>query len=85
MNLVISSTFHKSMVKIAAKNPRLKKQITKTLKLLLVAPDHPSLRLHKLSNRQDYSISVNMSIRILVRFVDENIYLLAIGTHGQVY
>lgn len=85
MNLIVSSVFHKGMIKLSAKNPKIKKQIIKTLNLISVDPTYPSLRLHKLSNRGDYSVSVNMSLRIIIRFVGENIYLLQIGSHDEVY
>jgi len=85
MNLIVSRSFHKDLLKLSAKNAKLQKQISKTLGLLTTAPTHPSLRLHKLSNRGDYSVSVNMSIRITLRFVGEDVYLLQIGTHEQVY
>ncbi len=85
MNLVISSHFHKDLSKITNKNFKLKRQVAKTLEFLLNSPHHPSLRLHKLSNKGDYSISVNMSLRIIFRQDDENIYLLKIGSHDEVY
>lgn len=85
MNLIVSSRFHKDLAKLARKNTNLKKQISKTLELLLNSPSYPSLRLHKLSNHGDYSISVNMSIRIIFRQCGTNIYLLRIGSHEEVY
>lgn len=85
MSLVLSTAFQKEMLKLATKNPQLKKQLAKTLKLLAASPTHPSLRLHKLSHRRDFSVSVNMSIRIIFRFVGADVYLLSIGTHDQVY
>jgi len=85
MKLVVSAHFHKSLIKLSVKNSKLKKQISKTLKLLTTSPHHPSLRLHKLSSKNDYSVSVNMSIRIILRFVGEDIYLLEIGSHDEVY
>jgi len=85
MKLIISSRFHKDLAKLASKNTKLKKQISKTLELLLDSPTYPSLRLHKLSNHGDYSVSVNMSIRIIFRQYGANIFLLRIGSHEEVY
>lgn len=45
----------------------------------------PSLRLHKLSGQVTYSISVTMSIRMIVVFRGDDIHLLRIGTHEDVY
>lgn len=48
-------------------------------------PNHPSLRLHKLSGESVYSISVTMSIRMVVAFRGDDIHLLRIGTHEDAY
>ncbi|MEK7457951.1 MAG: hypothetical protein AAB612_00470 [Patescibacteria group bacterium] len=45
----------------------------------------PSLRLHRLSGQSVYSISVTMSIRMIVAFRGDDIHLLRIGTHEDVY
>jgi mRNA-degrading endonuclease YafQ of YafQ-DinJ toxin-antitoxin module len=60
-------------------------QVTKTLVLLGVNLLYPSLRLHKLSGTQNYSVSVNMSIRIIFHKDQDYLYLLRIGTHEEVY
>ena len=41
-------------------NKLMEKQITKTLVLFSQNPNHPSIRLHKLSNQNIWSISVNI-------------------------
>lgn len=46
---------------------------------------HPSLRWHKLEGSRYYSISVDMSVRIIVAIDEDEIYLLRIGKHEEVY
>ena len=48
-------------------------------------PPPPSLRLHRLSGQSVYSISVTMSIRMIVAFRGDDIHLLRVGTHEDVY
>ena len=71
------------------KHPELLRQYEKTLKLLEVNPNHPSLRLHELKGKLKglYSVSINMSYRIVINFIitDQDIILINIGSHEQVY
>jgi mRNA-degrading endonuclease YafQ of YafQ-DinJ toxin-antitoxin module len=64
-------------------------QYEKTLRLLELDPFHPSLRTHKLEGRlQDlFSVSINMSYRIVLEMEinDEEIILINIGSHDQIY
>ena len=46
---------------------------------------HPSLRLHKLSNMEFYSVSVDMKIRIVFRLDKDKMFLIRIGNHDEVY
>jgi len=85
MNLVPSARFIADAAKLEKKNRELKEDIRKTLYHLQINPGHPSLRLHKLSGQKAYAISVTMSIRIVFTRVEDNIYLLRIGTHEEVY
>jgi addiction module RelE/StbE family toxin len=87
--LVYSDNFLKKAKKLIKKNPPIKNKVYKTFELLENNPFHPSLRLHKLKgNLKDYySISIDMSYRIIIDFVikDNEIILLDIGTHDDVY
>lgn len=71
------------------KHVELIPQYEKTLKLLEINPNHPSLRLHKLHGKLSelYSVSINISYRISIYFLfDENkIIPVDIGTHDEVY
>lgn len=61
----------------------------KTLKLLETNPYHPSLRLHSLKGKFQgkYSVSITMNYRIILTFgvKDEEIVLIDIGSHDEVY
>ncbi len=52
-------------------------------------PHHPSLRLHKLKGELSdfYSVSINMKYRILLDFIirDDQIILIDIGSHQELY
>ena len=85
MNLIPSLRFHRDLGKLEKKNERLKKAIAKTMSRLQDNPSHPSLRLHKVSGRAVYSISVTMSIRMIIAFRGDDVHLLRIGTHEEVY
>ena len=84
MILYPSRQFQKDL-KNLLRDSKYKTKIKKCLYLLQTNPRHPSLRLYKLSGNQNYSISVDMSIRIIVNIDNQNVYLLRIGSHQLVY
>lgn len=71
------------------KHPEVHSQYHKTLQLLELNPHHPSLRLHGLQGRLSglSSVSINMSYRIVLSLVirENDIILVDIGNHDQVY
>lgn len=87
MRLKISRTLQEDLAKIAKKNKDLIELINKKLKIFLENPQHPSLRIHKLKGKQNdsWSLSINMSIRMLYFINDDVYYFYDIGTHDQVY
>ncbi len=85
MNLIPSLRFYRDLGKLEKKNERLKEAIKKQMGRLQNNPTHPSLRLHRLSGQSVYSISVTMSIRMIVAFRGDDIHLLRVGTHEDVY
>lgn len=82
--IYLTNSFDADLKKITSKNPKIKGKIEKTLVLLAEDPDHPSLRLHKVSRGQ-FSVSVDMKIRIIIGIEGSKIILLAIGSHDEVY
>jgi mRNA-degrading endonuclease YafQ of YafQ-DinJ toxin-antitoxin module len=83
--LVLTSKFQKQIARLVRGNRGLKIQLSKTFKLLNSDFDHPSLRSHKLSGTDNWSISVNQSIRIILHWEKDKLYLLEIGKHEDVY
>ena len=64
-------------------------QYRKTLELLEINPRHPSLRLHPLKGKLAglHSVSINIGYRISLEMVisEQEIILINIGTHDEVY
>jgi len=85
MDLITSSKFNSDLQKFLKKNPNYKIKVKKCLILLITNIYHPSLRLHKLIGKENYSISVDMKIRIIIHIDENKIFLLRIGNHQQVY
>ena len=92
-NLVWSAGFVRKFKRLVKKNPQLRIQIEKTLELLTEDPFNSSLRTHKLKGDLDgvWSCSIDYDNRILFEFVidsdsaEEEIFLLALGSHDDVY
>ena len=88
-NLLFPESYNKRARKFLRKHPEIKNQYQKTLELLEVDPYHPSLRLHSLEGRLKglSSVSINMSYRIVLEMVisDDEIILINVGNHDQVY
>ena len=86
MEIKFSNKYYSSLDKFLKKHPQYAILIRNRLKLLKNSPNHPSLRLHKLSNREDeYAISIDYSIRIIFSREKDVCYLLEIGSHDDVY
>ena len=85
MSLIPSLRFTRDLEQLEKKNERLKEAIGKTMGRLQGDPNHPSLRLHKLSGQSVYSVSVTMSVRMIIALRGDDIHLLRIGTHEDVY
>ena len=87
--LVITESYLKRARKFFAKHPQVLQQYEKMLQLLCINPQHPSLRLHKLSGRLKglFSVSINISYRVVINFIIRNdqIVLIDIGSHDEVY
>ena len=92
-NLVWSASFARAFRRGAAKRPRLRARAERALRQLAEDPFQPSLRSHKLRGRLAgvWACTVDYDNRILFELVDdpesgdEEIHLLTIGTHDEVY
>ena len=87
----ISPKCKKILVKLKKKNGPLFNKFEKQLFIFCENPNHPSLRLHKLRgmNLDIWSISVDMSYRLLFRYRQVNQEKIAVfftaGRHEDVY
>lgn len=85
----ITDIFTKKADKFLKRHPNLKQKYHKAVKQLEADPFHPGLRLHKLSGNLDglYSVSLDLQYRITLELiiVEQQIILLTIGGHDEVY
>jgi addiction module RelE/StbE family toxin len=92
-NLVWSSNFVRAFKRLIRKNPELRSQIEQVLQQLAEDPFHPNLHSHKLKGDLSgiWSCSIDYSNRVLFEFVtnpdsgEEEIFLLTLGSHDEVY
>ena len=87
--LVFTEGYNKRASKWLGKHAALRDQYLKTLQLMELNINHPSLRLHKLSGRLNdlSSVSINVSYRITLELIiqDKDIIMINIGAHDEVY
>jgi len=87
--IIYTNSYNKKASKFLKKHPDLIGQYEKTLKLLELNPYHPSLRLHVLKGKLKdlLSVSINISYRITLQMiiVENEIILVDVGHHNQVY
>ncbi len=82
MQIEYSSQFIKKFQKLSKVDFSLKQGVISTIETFQTNPSYPSLRLHKLSNTNSWSISVNMRIRILFVYVaNDKVLMLDLGGH----
>ncbi|MCF8357050.1 MAG: type II toxin-antitoxin system mRNA interferase toxin, RelE/StbE family [Melioribacteraceae bacterium] len=87
--IIYTDTYLKRAAKFFKKHPEIISQYEKTLKILEINPQHPSLRLHKLRGKLSdlYSVTINISYRIVISFLikKNQIIPVDIGSHDEVY
>ncbi len=87
--LIYPNCYNKRAKKFLKKHPDLVSQYEKTLKILELNPHHPSLRLHQLQGKLQalHSISINISYRITLEFyfTGQEIILVNVGHHKEIY
>jgi mRNA-degrading endonuclease YafQ of YafQ-DinJ toxin-antitoxin module len=83
--IVFGQGFEKKFKKLIKNNLAYKIKIQKTLKILNKNINHLSLRLHKLTSKNYWSISIDRDLRIIFYFQKNIIFLLDIGNHDEVY
>jgi len=91
--IIWSSTFLKAYRKFIRKQPDQNNEIEKALRLLAEDPFDPQLQTHKLKGKLSgtWACSAGYDVRIIFEFVKEegkkgeDIFLIEIGTHDEVY
>lgn len=91
--LIWSKTFVRAFKRVIKKYPHLHDDIEETLELLVENPYAPALATHKLKGKllDSWACSVGYDMRIIFDFVkseeqaEDDIFLLEIGTHDEVY
>ena len=91
--LVWSAGFVRRLKRKLRRNPELKVEVEQTLIQLADDPFHASLKSHKLSGKLAgiWACSVAYDLRILFEFTqnpdtkEQEIFLLTIGSHDEVY
>ena len=92
-NLIWGKTFVRALKRTLRKSPTLKQDIEETLRLLQENPFAPQLATYKLKGKLagSWACVVGYDLRIVFDFVErssgheDNILLLEIGTHEEVY
>ena len=87
--LVFTDDYMRRALRFLKRHPELKTQYAKTLALLEINPQHPTLRLHALTGRLAgmHSVSINLSYRITLELWirDQQIVPINVGDHDSIY
>jgi addiction module RelE/StbE family toxin len=91
--LIFASSFKRAFKRLIKRQPELKEQIEERLALLANDPFEPLLQTHKLKGKLSgaWACSIDYDCRIVFNFVrngdseEEEILLIDIGTHDEVY
>ena len=83
--IIVSSRFTRQLKKLLRKNPELENVVKGKIEQISKNPRHPTLRLHKLSGQENWSISISNDLRIIIHWDGDEMYLLGLGSHDQVY
>ena len=91
--LIWGKTFASALKRTIKKHPTLNKDVEETLRVLIKKPFAPQLETHKLKGKLSgsWTCTVEYDLRIIFDFVkskgqkEDDILLLEIGTHYEVY
>ena len=87
--IVFTERYTRIAARFLQRDPDMARAYVKTLALLEVNPQHPSLRLHALGGRLAgvHSVSINLSYRITIHLLitEREIVPLDLGDHDAVY
>ena len=87
MKILTAPGFRKKYRKIIKKNTQLSSVLDKKFALFFQNPNHPSLKLHKITGKkiEQWSIAVKRNLRILFQYIPEGVLITNIGSHDEVY
>lgn len=87
MQINYTQNFLKNYKKRIANNKNLDKQFKERLQLFLINQRSSLLKIHKLTGAKKNlrSFSVSGDIRVIYYHQEEEVFLIDIGTHNQVY
>ena len=87
--LVFTESYERIEKRFLRRHPDLMNRYAKTLAVLEADPTHPSLRLHPLKGHLAglHSVSINLQYRITLELEirEQEIILMNVGGHGEVY
>ena len=87
--IIFTERYTRIAKRFLQRHPDMARAYVKTLALLEVNPQHPSLRLHALGGRLAgvHSVSINLSYRITLQLLitEQDIVPLNVGDHDAVY
>ena len=82
--LTWGTTFLRAFKRLMNKRPDLRQEVEKTLRLLVQDPFIPQLQTHKLKGKLSGSWACSVGDKDENK-KDHDIFLIEIGTHGEVY
>jgi mRNA-degrading endonuclease YafQ of YafQ-DinJ toxin-antitoxin module len=87
--LIFTEGYEKIEGRFLKRHPDLLDRYHRTLAILEMDPSHPSLRLHALQGRLTglHAVSINLQYRITLdlELREQEIILVSVGSHGEVY
>ncbi len=88
-DLIFTASYEKIEKRFLKRHPDLLERYHKTLAILEQDPFHPSLRLHALEGRLTglHAVAINLQYRITLELElrEQEIILVNVGSHGEVY
>jgi len=88
-SLIFTASYEKIEKRFLKRHPDLLERYHKTLAILEQDPFHPSLRLHALEGRLAglHTVSINLQYRVTLELElrEQEIVLVSVGSHGEVY
>jgi len=88
-HIIYKDKFKKKLQKFLKKHPDIREKFKSSVKNLENNPFESSLKTHKLTGKlkDNYACSINHEYRIILSIViiKEEVFLIDIGTHNEVY